>query len=435
MAQQTKEKRPDLNEICWSDARRQNEGSKLKDEDERFVGLKIVDNIPTVYFPLGYSLSDDQDGKRKDILILLNVLKRTLNSESQAVNNHDQGVVDNFPLISYQRIILDFLTNGYYFEREATYKKSKKGKINWNRTIKKIHPVIQNDQAIYFDFIVKHSIVDSAAIITEIHKYCVYKSFVLLGWLYTDFMPSRPNYIGTDIEKYYSLILQKKLGITFNDNVRILINDMLNILNSGGSKSESGFIITWGTYRFEYPWQDMIASVFTCYNESYKKKKDYFPTSFWYIDGNGNEENSKLQPDTVMYKNKKLYILDAKYYKYGVTEDVNDLPATASIQKQITYGDYAVNKLQYRKNSVFNAFLIPRNCGNGNLKDFGYAYSTWQNEKSEAEAHKHIYGIFVDTKWLMKKFLDHDISIQNEMSDAIDDAVRKFENVKNQSLK
>jgi hypothetical protein len=214
MAQQTKEKRPDLNEICWSDARRQNEGSKLKDEDERFVGLKIVDNIPTVYFPLGYSLSDDQDGKRKDILILLNVLKRTLNSESQAVNNHDQGVVDNFPLISYQRIILDFLTNGYYFEREATYKKSKKGKINWNRTIKKIRPVIQEfDQAIYFDFIVKSSIVDSAAIITEIHKYCVYKSFVLLGWLYTEFHAIKAKLLLAQISKnIIASILQKKLS-------------------------------------------------------------------------------------------------------------------------------------------------------------------------------------------------------------------------------
>lgn len=401
------------------------------------MGLKVVNNMPMVYFPLGYNLSGDENGKRKDILILLNVLKRTLESENRAVKNHNQGTVKYFPLVSYQRIILDFLTNGYYFERETTYQKGKRGKINWNRTIKKVRPVIQDFGAIYLDFIVKSSIVDSFAIITEIHKYCVYKSFGLLGWLYTSFMPPRPSTVGTDVEKYYSSILQKRLSVTFNDNVRILLHDMLNILNSGDLLSNGDFMSTWGTYRFEYPWQIMIADIFTCYDQDNKHygKNDYFPTSFWHIkDEQIDKMNSKLQPDTVMYKNKKLYILDAKYYRYGITGNVNDLPATSSIQKQITYGDHAINKLHYPRNSVYSTFLIPHNCEDANLWNFGYAYSAWQEEKDKTdefqeeniEAHKRIYGIFVDTKWLMKKYLDHDLTVQIELSKAIDCAVEKY---------
>jgi hypothetical protein len=60
LVQQTTERRLSLNEICWDDVRRKNEGSELKDEEARFVGLKVVNNMPMVYFPLGYNLSGDE---------------------------------------------------------------------------------------------------------------------------------------------------------------------------------------------------------------------------------------------------------------------------------------------------------------------------------------------------------------------------------------
>ena len=42
-----------------------------------------------------------------------------------------------FPLQSYLYLIKDFFARGYYKEQEVSYKVAKKGKINWNRTIKK----------------------------------------------------------------------------------------------------------------------------------------------------------------------------------------------------------------------------------------------------------------------------------------------------------
>ena len=68
-------------------------------------------------------------------------------------------------------------------------------------------------------------------------------------------------------------------------------------------------------------------------------KDIYFPHAKWHIINREKTESSALEPDTVMKLNGKFYILDAKYYKFGITGLPMHLPATSSIQKQITYGD------------------------------------------------------------------------------------------------
>ena len=57
--------------------------------------------------------------------------------------------------------------------------------------------------------------------------------------------------------------------------------------------------------------------------------------------------NSKLKPDSVMITNDHIYILDAKYYKYGQTKNPKDLPKSASINKQITYGEYVAENEKF----------------------------------------------------------------------------------------
>ena len=43
-------------------------------------------------------------------------------------------------------------------------------------------------------------------------------------------------------------------------------------------------------------------------------------------------EGSALEPDTIMLQNGKCYILDAKYYNYGISWNPNALPASSSIE-------------------------------------------------------------------------------------------------------
>lgn len=72
----------------------------------------------------------------------------------------------------------------------------------------------------------------------------------------------------------------------------------------------------------------------------------FFPNAYWNIQGKVEEDKSKLRPDSILLNSNKVYILDAKYYKYGITGNISDLPHTDSIQKQITYGDHISNNPQ-----------------------------------------------------------------------------------------
>lgn len=44
-----------------------------------------------------------------------------------------------------------------------------------------------------------------------------------------------------------------------------------------------------------------------------------------------------------------VYVLDAKYYKYGATGKLSDLPESTSINKQITYGEFIAEQKNLRK--------------------------------------------------------------------------------------
>lgn len=420
-----------LSDICYNAYTKPN-NLEQADKENDFVGLQFhgtkEDRLPSVTFPLGYRLGNDENSLRRDILILLTALRRSLSTEEGSMNGANYND-DRCSLSPYQRIILDFLNNGYYTEREVNYKKKLSGKINWTRTIKRVRPIFQDNQAIYLNFITRNIVINEDALLTQIHKYCVYISFQLLGWLYTDFMPQKPEIMEPNL-KYYLSIVKKKIQITFNNQIRALLKDMEFILSDDELNILGKNIKDLGTYNFEYPWQTMVSTVFTHYDSICIKKDDFYPHGHWIINNRDVPIDKRaLQPDTVMIKeingNVKVYILDAKYYKYFIKHSA--LPDTDSIQKQITYGDYAHNTKKYE--NVYNAFLIPYDLGEKRtLESIGYAYSDWQGQDSKDASYKKIYAILVDTKWLLKTYLQGDsITGQKELSDKIDEAVKKYQ--------
>lgn len=107
-----------------------------KSEYDDFVGLKFVGGQPRVIFPRGYRLSNDENQTRKDILRLLATIQKFSGRHEGSMINSLEGEVNlSFPILSYQYIIKDFLTHGYYIEQETQYKDGSRGKINWKRTI------------------------------------------------------------------------------------------------------------------------------------------------------------------------------------------------------------------------------------------------------------------------------------------------------------
>lgn len=380
-------------------------------EMDTFVGLRCTDGDISINFPMGFHISEDNKELRKDIVLLFTTLAaNTERRESELLGQGNNFDDVEFPLQSYMYLIKDYFVRGYYREQEVSYKVSKTGKINWSRTIKSQRPYAQDTDVFYLDFVTKKNSIKENELITLIHEYCVYESFERIGWLFTKMMPKRPRIAKR--EKVFRAVLREKISNTFNDRNRMLFRHMLAIIDFEGDK-ETDKNYRYGTYRFEYVWEKMIDKVFGVEN-----KADYFPKTTWCVSGS-RYDNASLEPDTIMLYGDNVYVLDAKYYKYGITGRTWDLPESTSINKQITYGEYVAGEEMVKKRHgndfrVFNAFLMPFDAFKGQYMDvpnmikIGEAISNW---KDNSEEYQRIQGILIDVKTLMS------INVRQEMKE------------------
>lgn len=390
---------------------------------DSFVGIRCENGDVSVNFPLGFRVSEDERGLRKDILLLIRTIGATTARKDSAIlktnRTYDQTA---FPVQAYMHVIADYYARGYYKEQETRHVVAGRGKIDWNRTIKTRKPYvdwnagtkgtggtgkadageagapcIKGASVFYLDFVTRKSAVNENELVTQIHKYCVYESFEKMGWLYTDAMPARPQvkYNG----KLFKRAVREKLRDTFQDRNRALFRSMLAILEYEGNQ-EGNKDYRYGTWRFEYVWEALVDRAY-----GIADKREYFPRTKWKIGGK-EFENACLEPDTIMVCQGDVYVLDAKYYKYGATSRPGDLPSTASIHKQITYGEYIANQERFREIhgenfQVYNAFLMPFAAADETcpVVKIGEACADW---KSGRHTYETVHGVLVDVKYLMK---------------------------------
>lgn len=368
---------------------------------DTFVGLKCDDGDLSINFPLGYHVSENDKDLRKDILLLFSTLgANTERKDSEILSQGNKFDEVAFPIQSYMYIIRDYYDRGYFREQEVVYGVAKTGKINWGRTIKTQHPYVQDNDIFYLDFMTKKNTIKENELITLIHEFCVYESFDKIGWLFTKSMPKKARIKKN--KKLFISVIKTKLADTFNDRNRILLKHMIAIIEFKGD-NEADKNYRYGTYRFEYVWEKMIDKVFGIEN-----KADYFPKTSWILPQE-TYDNASLEPDTIMLYENNIYILDAKYYKYGVTGKAWDLPESTSINKQITYGEYVAGEEKFKKihgenMRVFNAFVMPFDSlkskyqENPEMIKVGCAISNWKDNNNDFEM---IQGILIDVKTLM----------------------------------
>ena len=401
--------------------------------DDGFIGLEFKDGRPHITFPRGYHRSEKDEDVRRDILHLLAILEKFNDKkESADKRDTDDGSDISFPIHAYQYVIYDFLANGYYSDKDVEYRTSDRGKINWKRTIQKIKPVVDGENILYLNFVTKKSITKSD-IITRIHEYCVYESFSKLGWLYLDsaYVPRKSGIKFN--RKMFISVLNDALKNTFNTAKKKLFQSMLDIINQANEKAEFPDY-TYGVSRFEYVWQNLIDHVM-----GEENKADYFPHSHWrIIDGNISVENSALEPDTIMLKGDKVFILDAKYYKFGIVSSAGFLPATSSVHKQITYGEYVATNMGVDGNDIYSAFIIPYDSQDkkyldesGARTDDGLRFVSvglgdWIKYGKDTENYKYVLGILMDTKYLMDTYSRHNLSEIDRMAEFIMSSLERF---------
>lgn len=375
-------------------------------DDDRFVGVKGDVNGVCVYFPLGYQLSDTDSEIRKDILHLFRIINEFKDEKEGTIKQRNNSELDDveFPLNAYLDIIYYFLKNGYYKETDPVYKTQNRGKIHWSKTIKNQNPIIieNNDSSyavVYTNFTVRDYTPNEDKEITRINQYCVYESFRKIGWLFNSYMPPEPT-SKFNKNKYLS-ILQDKLSNTNNDNKKRLFRSMMELINSIDESSKNQF--HYGTKKFEHVLEKMIDSMF-----GIEHKDDYYPKAKWNLIYGNDAETYPLQPDTIMEYDDKIFVIDSKYYKYGESKNSGDLPPVTSINKQISYAEYA-SKLETSKGKeIYNAFLLPYNKETNKFGvhdlfiNVGEAIGEWRGKNTHK--YEHVQCILIDVRYLMENY-------------------------------
>lgn len=395
-------------------------------DGDRFVGVKADSSNAMIYFPMGYELPETDDELRRDIKNLFQVLA-TFTEKKDRLLEMDKFTAPqsvDFPIQAYLNIINYYLDhNGsYYTETESTYKVDKRGKTNWGRTIKTQTPMVQNKSFVYLNQVVRVSTPDVNRLITRIHRYCVYESFERIGWLYTTNSPEQPDILFD--KNLFLAILNTKLGNTYNVNDKMLFRSMIAMIEFRDNQTiDKQFYF--GTDKFETVWEKLIDKVFGVPNKS-----DYFPHGIWTerYGKNSGKNLSALEPDTIMIYNGKYYVLDAKYYRYGILPQYGStlLPQSSDINKQITYGQFVKNQCAQGNSQVFNAFIMPYNRTdnmfgiNGLFGNVAEATGGWIDHPDNPEIFERIQGIVLDTRYLLKNHDGNHISDKQALVEAIE---------------
>lgn len=375
---------------------------------DTFVGIMCKNGEFSISFPMGFNISDDNKGLRKDILLLVNAIAGTIKHKDSVIQrSSEKAEFAGFPFKAYVTLIYDFYSRGYYKEKEAQYIVSRRGKIDWNKTIKTQKAYVQGNDVFYLEYVTKKNMVRENELITLIHKYFVYEAFTKIGWLFTSFIPEKPEIKYN--ARLFESVLKDKLCNTFKDKNKVLFKSMLEIMQyvaNNGIKQDYKY----GTYRFEYVWEALIDKVF-----GINGKEEFYPATVWDFGYKKYDvidiyENASLRPDTIMKYNGDFFVLDAKYYKYGIIPNPGLLPKSTDINKQITYGEYIAEQNKFHKQygdnyKVYNAFIMPYDSKSQRydkcdvITRIGQATGNW---KSGTKEYEKVQGILIDTKYLMR---------------------------------
>ena len=427
-----------LNEICSCE-------SKANSETE-FVGIRCEKSKEdgaletSIIFPLGYFKDDTalrelpEEELRECVVNLFTVLsdrslQEQIHQDSSISTFAEEHGESEFPMVSYLNVIRNFLDFGYLDEKEILYKKGANGKINWGRTIKAVKPVITEDaqNLVYLDFIARKVSYNEDTLITQVHKFCVHDALVKLGFLF-GIDPSEEPLLDFDYDLFCNAI-HSKLAKTFNDRDLRLLADLARIVEYlAGHKTEDGKIADdfyFGVKKFAPVWEAMVDKIFGKLPAGVPRGK-FNPHCEWDLSSglHGYENpNYAMRPDTIMVLSSGVYVIDAKYYKFGVTRNPMDLPSSGSICKQIAYAEYVETHLKeipafagMTSGDIYNAFIMPF-CAEGEMDSIaslqsdnlpykmrfiGHCSGDWKNP--DARPYHKIAGILLDMKSVMQNY-------------------------------
>ncbi len=434
-------------DFCVYDAWRSSDEKK----DKSFVGIKIEDNRPKIYFPMGYRASKPpEDICKQDFYQLIAVLNDKSLQSYFTEEDLKKSRLD-FPFYAYLSVLQYYLDFGYFVESETIYKKGFSGKISWPRTIKRIKPQVVkdeegHDQVVYLNLITRKTSYREDNLITLVHKFCVKEAAQLIGPLYgiSENEVEEPELL-FDYE-LFAEVIQDKIAATFNDKHLELFHAMLKMVRYLGNKENRGEDGSeneplFGVNTFAPVWEAMVDRIFGRLPQGVAKDK-FNPHCEWDLSSgvHGYENtNYAMRPDTIMVLSSGIFVIDAKYYKFGLTRNPMDLPSSGSICKQIAYAEYVEQFMQEKEipafagmtsGDIYNAFIMPF-CADDEVDSIaslqsdnlsykmqfiGHCSGNWKDP--DARPYHKIAGILLDMKSVMRNYANNP-SAQSELAGLI----------------
>lgn len=405
-----------------------NENIIKQENSNDFMGIKINQGQPYIFVPQTFRISDDIIERNKNVLFFLRSISLAFTKNNENIQTSSFNG-NNWPIDSYIWIIYDFINNGFYYNRNTILSNDANGKINWKRTLKKT-PIYSKGKIVYIDIVSnKESPVSDD--ISEIYEYCVVISSIRIGWLYNFRLRIPYKQKKTVSEMKY--FIKRELSSTFDDIKRRRFFHILKILSNIDDDTINSTYHTYGILNYHYVYEKMVNKYFKGISDVELSK--YYPHGEWHLLPNLNDIffSKELQLDTIYHRkdsegNKYTYIIDAKMYKYGGLKWIHNLnyglPETSSIHKQITYGEYVQNYVDYNSN-VRNIFILPFNKElerfknispfveyldeNRNFAFIGYCTGEWKRNRNKKnhndfKAYEYIFTFLIDFNHLLMNY-------------------------------
>lgn len=384
------------------------------------VGVEFNKDIINIYFPAGYDIPKESNEivQKSSILDILKTISLCKNNGEGYEYNYNSGEEKEIPINSYLWLLNDYLKNGLYNVKEKHYIVSQKGKINWKRTFE-TKPFFSNNEIVYLNPKVEIN-TKTDNIITEIHAICINICIDKIGWLFGDFERC-DGYKQSLSDEMYIDILNRELLSSFEDKKKTLLNHLIKVLSNLTDNDQLDYKNDLLVDNYHYAWEVMIRKIFGNDNDNLKK---YFPKIEWRLKYS-KEPKPSMRPDSVINKGDTLYIIDAKYYRYGVDEN-GSLPGAEDVDKQITYGEF--NNKNFEQ--VYNAFVMPYNKNDNRFKndkiilDIGNVQNNARIYEENKETFRKVAAILIDTKYVIDCYFKREKKLEKELIESIINSIK-----------
>lgn len=369
-----------------------------------FVGIRYerLNNDEKILIHYPRTLGNLNKLEKKSQRIIISKLLKSLDlskKSNEITKDYSNKIVKsndkNFPLFSYLWIWDDFKCNGRPFVQTIKNEINSDGKINWKKTINQVG-IIKGNSPIYTNIFYDKKIISESKI-TEIYDFCLYKSLemiIMITNLSSNFIHPIYKKLPNAIKKQYKILLSDLLNTTFSDEEKLRYMHMLNILD-GDFFDDLDNQFVYGVNKYDFVFEKMNSKILGNVNPKEYKPRGYYCSSHQeMIDIN---EAAPLRIDTISVKGNNIYIMDSKFYEFG------SLPATASIEKQLVYGEYAENAKGFDANNIYNIFLLPAEFDDCNIKIqfFDYAFSNW---KKNDKRYEKIFVYKINLKYILLNY-------------------------------